>query len=107
MRACHAFADWSVFPQWKVCRFSIMFICNWHREQMQKPIPGIDRPPYADEFWKPSIKDCVRLALIRLNHEDRRKEVKEVEDSQAENYRDERYTPRQLKQILVLRSHLR
>ena len=106
-----------------------MFICNWHWEQMQKTIPGIDRPPHATDFWTPSIRDSINLAILRLNDRERRIKIREHDQQIKEarsseplhsyydkikdgffmrdylNWRNERFEPGQLKQVLVLRAH--
>jgi hypothetical protein len=105
MIACHKYADWSLCaPQMNMRLGGIMFICDWHWQKMQEPIPGIDRPARASEDWRPSISDSIRLAIVKFEHEQHQKERWVREIFESEQSRDaKRYTPAQLKQVQVLR----
>lgn len=102
MIACHLPADWSLcMPALPMRLGGVMFICDWHWQKMQEPIPGIDRPSHASEDWRPSIVESVRLAIIRKNHEDRK--AKLARQRPVSGYFQRNYTPNQMKAIEVLR----
>jgi len=71
---------------------------------MQQFIPGIHRPPNADESWRPSIDDMMRLAYVRLQHEDRKRR-EPVEGFVPMLKRQEQYTPQQQRAAMVLRRY--
>jgi hypothetical protein len=121
---CSRYADWSVWqPRWRSRSERFIFMCDGHwkiyHHGMITFIPGIDRPPNADEFWRPSLSDAIRLACIKLNHERRIEEERKAAPLASDDcysdpvlgdyyrWRDKRYTPGQLEQIHVWRRYCR
>ena len=100
--SCEEFADWSVMVPG-----GPKFMCDGHWEQFDGAglIPGIDRPPHASDFWRPSIMDMVRLAGMELRRRDIAREDGELgppvqlEDSP----RIKRMTPAQRETLVRLR----
>jgi hypothetical protein len=85
---------------WKDRPQKAMFLCIWHGEQMQKIIPGIDRPERADESWRPSLLDCIKLASIRMRHDEAMRAASLVMDR-------EYYIQRQIREEgYILKRHL-
>jgi hypothetical protein len=75
---CGNKADWSIWVPitWKPpLRQAPKFACNECRQRFNeawaKPIPGIDRPAHADNDWRPSLLDSIRLAEIAMAFERR------------------------------------
>jgi hypothetical protein len=83
-----------------------MFVCDYHKKVLETPIPGIDRPPHADELWRGSIDDCVKLALIKLQHADQNKTERENSEIGFVPIlaRQNRYAPAQRRSIMALRA---
>lgn len=121
--ACGRPADWSFFTPpgrwtktWPHGRFT--FMCTPCRDHyvaaIKKPLKGIDRPEgVAPEDWKPSIMEHLRLCAIdaKTNEMAERNRLRTSHaPPNGENLSqpgDWRYTPAQLKQLYVLRRHLR
>lgn len=110
---CAEYASWSVFNPFFVKYFPngrFRFMCSQHealfREAASKPMPGIHRPPYADDSWRPSLMDHIRLSCIAMRHEQMRHEQMKQPPQESPSFSrpwDHRYTPEQLKQVLWLR----
>jgi hypothetical protein len=64
---------------------------------------GIDRPEGADEWWRPSLEDHLRFAEIEIAFNARHKRAIAAD---LWRHGDDRYTPQQLQQLMVLRRHL-
>lgn len=81
-------------------------MCDQHeqmyRDAMTKPMPGIDRPARADDDWKPSLQDHIRLSCIAMRHAE---QMEKSPDPWPDITRpwDHRYTPGQLKQVMWVR----
>ena len=107
MIAC---ADYAVVSVWRSAWLpyeahpKIIFCCAYHWELMQQFIPGIHRPPHADESWRPSIDDMVRLAYVKLQYEDRKRR-EPIEGFVPMLKRQEQYTPQQQRAAMVLQRH--
>ncbi len=58
-------------------RMKLMWSCDGHyrmyREAIWRDFPGFDPPKNANDLWRGSIIDGMRLACIRVAHEDRKK----------------------------------
>lgn len=71
-------ANWSVVrePRRAFQRLHVRFYCDecWKAQQEadEKPIPGIDRPPHASEFWRPSFTAMIDHALRTIAEEKRK-----------------------------------
>ena len=84
-------------------------MCDVHfqiyRNAMTKPIRGIDRPENAPDDWQPSLLECIRHAQIAAAFEKRNEQ--RTESPSLHRHDDaKRYTPAQLKQVMILRKHL-
>lgn len=66
-----------------------------------KPIPGLDRPAHADDLWRCSLREMIRLADISLKHEDRKRQPEPISLK-----RHGRYSAAQLKSLETIRKHL-
>lgn len=78
-----------------------------YQDVVSKPIRGIERPENADDSWRPSIADMMRHAEIAIAFAERDKHARAL--TSMGSYRrhgDEKYTPAQLQQLMVLRRHL-
>jgi len=73
------------------------FACEDCWVMLQKPIPGIHKPVHGSEDWRPSIDECIRLALISERHQ--------TLDFVPVLYRG--YTPAQARSLAALRAHSR
>lgn len=109
---CDYAADFSVWqPAWPSKRPDgsggrperYRFMCDWHFQAYRKPIPGIDKPEGADEDWKPSLMDCIRLAQIAIAFEKRNERRAPDPISLSRPDDAKRYSPAQLKQVLFMR----
>ena len=115
---CTSPADWSVLqPRWGSRPERAIFMCDAHHKVYSdgSPIPGIDKPPRADDDWRPSFVDMIRLCAIRIEHERRLEREREQVVLEAapsahwmmrEYFRryDQRYSPEQFAQIMMLRN---
>src|SRR5690348_9806338 len=83
------------------------YACQYHKDEFLSAahIPGIDPPPNASEFWRPSLFDCIRLASAELNRQDAARRERPISIHLRDD--DRGYTPAQLRQVLVLRAALR
>jgi hypothetical protein len=104
---CNIAASWSVYqPAWPPRSERFIFMCKWHGDEyhyaMTHPIPGIDKPEGASEDWRPSLFDMIKLAAIKMNHEDRMRDcavTMQLEDTP----RIRAMTPEQRETVLRLR----
>jgi hypothetical protein len=50
------------------------FMCAWHydeyRKAMTQPMPGLDPPSGASDFWQPSILEMIRQAGMEIKRRD-------------------------------------
>lgn len=119
---CERPADWSIltppgrwiktFPHGR-----LHFMCTpckvYYLEQLPKPLKGIDRPEGADEDWRGSIMEHLRLSAIdaQINEQAERnrlgKSVEPFDNDLSRPSDSKRYTPAQLQQLYILRRHLR
>lgn len=117
--SCERPADWTVFTPpgrwiktWPYGRFTFMCtLCkDYYVEEWKKPLKGIDRPPGADEDWRPSLMEHIRHAQIAIAFEER-KERDRLYGAIAEfgpvprHVQD--YTPAQLSQYAIMRRAFR
>jgi hypothetical protein len=112
---CERAADWSIFtpPGRWIKQFPngrLHFMCTpckvYYLEQLLKPMKGIDRPEgVAPEDWRGSILDHIRHAQIAMVFEDRNDRPPPLGPLSMPG--DEKYASAQLKQLYVLRRHLR
>jgi len=87
-----------------------------YSEAMSKPMPGIDKPPGADDSWRPSIIDHMRLACIAMAFDARKRNQEADERSHWERfiddymdgvYRNRGYTPAQIEMAKRYRQAMR
>lgn len=88
------------------------YACDWHRrsydEAVAGRIPGLDRPLGANEDWRPSLADMVRLAGMEIRRQDQARVLPPTADivgllpSQRR-----RLTPAQIAQVFHVRRMLR
>lgn len=98
---CAEFAAWSVYqPAWTPRSERFKFMCDAHSKMYEEKIPGIDRPAHADEYWRPSLTDMMKLASINAAAASPPAKLAPVKYS-----RDDKYTPAQLAQIKLLRAY--
>lgn len=109
-QSCSEGADWSflwTFPRYQP---KFMFACDWHMKKYLEfentHIPGLDRPPYADEAWRPSLLEMIRIADMRIKHEDRKKKQTATQHH-VKLSRQQRYTPQQMAALERLRQQIR
>ena len=102
MACCDEFAARSIVPG--RMQEKAYFLCNWHWQEMRKPIPGIDRPAHADEYWRPSLTDMMKLASI---HAAVASPMMQRPPTSYGDWNDRRYTPEQLKQVKIMRALMR
>lgn len=120
---CERPADWSFFTPpgrwiktWPHGRFT--FMCtpcrDYYAAAIKKPLKGIDRPEGADEDWRPSIMEHLRLSAIdaQINEQAERNRLGipggvMVYGDLSRPGDSKRYTPAQLKQVYVLRRYHR
>lgn len=65
-------SEWT--PDYNTGGWRPMWLCDDHlRTWSERPdkISGLDRPPNADEFWRGSIMEMIRHALIKAAFEQR------------------------------------
>jgi len=79
-------ADWSAmvpFTWQPPLRVSPKFYCDpcWKAFSAAwvKPMPGIDKPANADDDWRPSIIDHIRLCGIAMRFDERNKETRRAQ----------------------------
>ncbi len=79
---CSKFAEWSIITppgRWLkerpygFCKFYCTGCKDYYLAALSKPLKGIDRPPGADEEWRPSIMEHIRHARIAISFEERKK----------------------------------
>lgn len=107
MRYCEDYACWSVhngrfWNVWPHGRF--LFVCEYHNDVLNTPMPGIDRPANAGDDWRPSINDHIKLSIIRMNHE-KKMNVPPIPDFEPSLARQRGYTASQVRNLMALRSH--
>lgn len=69
-------SEW--MPDYSTKRWAPMWLCDDHLAAWQtrpEKLPGIDRPAHADDEWRPSIMDHVRLCLIAEAFEKRQQQA--------------------------------
>jgi len=102
-RWCDDYAAWSVLqPAWPPRPARFRFMCEAHWQMYQAPIPGIDRPAHADEFWRPSLTDMMKLASIHAAPAS-----PPMIPAAVRHHRDAKYTPAQLAQVNAMRAIMR
>lgn len=90
-------AKWSIYVTAITGRFKndrrFLFYCNEClmalQEAAKKPIPGLDKPEWASDFWRPSFSEMIRLAAINVALN----EPPSASAIEWENKRMARYTP--------------
>ena len=71
LHGCDQPAETSVaMPSWDragsfVVRFACAICAAWFAEVNARRVSGLDKPDGADDDWRPSILDCVRLGMMR------------------------------------------
>lgn len=72
---CTSFAERSIFHPWRQAGQinRVMFVCRLHLDLMMEKIPGIDRPEYADDDWRPSLIGMMKLGEAKLSFDDLRR----------------------------------
>jgi hypothetical protein len=88
---CGQPAHWSAWvPTWKlsapleVPRFFCAQCWEDFKGAWNKPMKGIDRPPHADDEWRPALSDHLNWARIDMANEDRlARERAGVDDDRA------------------------
>jgi hypothetical protein len=109
-QACDAPADWSVWLHaWLSRPAGPKFMCQTHKDIYTDPtpIPGIDRPPHADEFWRPSIHDMIRLAALEMARQGRELETAPTLTNEYLTSSQRRMTPPQIEQLLFVSRKMR
>lgn len=96
----------------KPIRFTSKFTCASCWDHFYKawttPIPGWDRPEWADDEWKPSIDAVIDLALRKINDRARREYAEKMRESGLDLdmpmilQKGAKHTPEQLKQLKTL-----
>jgi hypothetical protein len=83
-----------------------MYIKAWSER-----MPGIDRPENAEDCWRPSLSDHLRLASIKYGFDNRSKNLLPEPDWQNEDsphwYGNRRYASAQLEQVKIYRRGLK
>lgn len=101
-------------------RFTSRFACKacWEYfcEAWKKPIPGWDRPEWADDEWKPSVIACIEIVRINANERDRQERERKMRDGTLDREPDEipmilqkgaAYSLEQMKQLKILSGAIR
>jgi len=107
-RGCDQPAFGSILlPPWGD-RERLKWSCRGHAEFYQREsvrrIPGLDPPDNADEYWRPSLFDMIRHALIAEKFEERKYKSDVAIDFVPTNERERRYTPQQRANAMRMRA---
>lgn len=114
MIGCDMRADWTVI-QPRLERWSrperAKFMCDWHHQKYtdQRPWPGIDKPKWAGDEWRPSLAEHIRLCDMEIRRCDRAAQAasQPPRSDVPELSRMKSWTPQQRAQVEVLRCTMR
>lgn len=98
-----SYAGCTVLHFWPKEPVRVLFLCDWHWEEMQKPVPGLHKPEGASEDWRPSIDEVLRQGIMRVNWAQRNQQEPFVAGFMPALSRQAKYTPAQQEQVLRLR----
>ena len=95
-------------------------MCDLHfqlyKTASERPMPGIDKPPGADDGWRPSIMDHMRLASIAtaFDARERRQQMDErnhwdrfIDDYMERVYQNRGYSAAQIETAKAFRQAAR
>lgn len=102
-------ADWSIILPVRRVLFYCAACLSALEEAASKPIPGLDPPPGASDFWRPSLVTMVRLADMEIRRRERAQQQQKIAamSEQPILRRERGLSPQQWAQVLVHRRLMR
>ena len=101
-------ADWSIILPGGRVRFYCAACLTALKEAESKPIPGLDPPLGASDFWRPSLVTMARLADMEIKRRERAQQQEIAAMLEQPILRREReLSPKEWAQVLVHRKLMR